>query len=97
MQKSFTDMHGRPIGDGAEVYFNGFFPMMMPVLDDELYIKTGDKCPRNGFADIEDGVLKFVTRINGRLWSTGLTWEFDNEPCHDLILTEEVELCYQEN
>ena len=95
MQKQFTDMHGRPICDRAEIYFNGYFPMMMPVLDDELYLKTGDKCPRNGFAHIEDDVLQFVACINGRLWSTGLTWEYDNEPCHDLIITEEVELCCQ--
>ena len=95
MQKSFTDMHGRIICDGAEVYYNGDFPTEMPVLDGELYAETGDKCPRDGFAVIEGNTLKFITCINCILRSTGLAWEFDGEPCHDLIITEEVELCCQ--
>lgn len=83
MQKSFTDMHGRPICDGAEVYYNGDFPSEIPT----------KKRIRNGIAIIDGDKLVFAVVIRNKLQGIGLYWELDGEPCHDLILTEEVELC----
>lgn len=86
--QQFTDMHGRTICDGAEVYFNGRFP-------DEIPTK---KRIRNGIAIIDGDKLVFAVNIKNKLQGIGLYWELDNEPCYDLIITEEVEiLCYQEN
>jgi hypothetical protein len=89
MQKSFTDMHGRPICDGAEIHYTGTFPAgTIP-----------ERQVRNGIAVIKDGFLNFAILDNKHiLRGTGLYWEFDDEPCYDLILIEEEEiLCYKEN
>lgn len=82
MQKSFTDMHGRTICDGAEIYYNGQFP-------DEIPTK---KRIRNGIAIIDGDKLVFAVVIRNKLQGIGLYWELDGEPCHDLILTEEAEI-----
>ena len=88
MNKQFTDMHGRTICDGAEIYYNGQFPAQIPTT----------KRIRNGIAIIEGNKLVFAVNINGKLQGIGLYWELDGEPCYDLIITEEVEiLCCQEN
>jgi hypothetical protein len=83
--KQFTDMHGRTICDGAEIYYNGRFP-------DEIPTK---KHIRNGIAIIDGDKLVFAVVIRNKLQGIGLYWELDDEPCHDLIITEEVELCCQ--
>lgn len=77
MQK-FTDMHGRIICDGAEVYFNGAFPNEVPPT----------KHIRDGIAIIEGDKLVFAVYINDQLQGIGLYWDFDNEPCYDLIISE---------
>ena len=77
--QTFTDMHGRIICDGAQIYFNGEFPSEVPTY----------KHIRDGIAIIEDNKLVFAVVINNQLQSIGLYWDFDNEPCYDLILTEE--------
>lgn len=82
MQKQFTDMHGRPICDGAEIYFNGRFP-------DEIPTK---KRIRDGIAIIEGDKLVFAVNIKNKFQGIGLYWELDGEPCYDLIITEEVEI-----
>ena len=74
---TFTDMHGRTICDGAEIYFNGQFPAQVP---EESRI-------RNGIAIIEDDKLVFAVIINDQLHGIGLYWEFDNEPCYDLTIS----------
>lgn len=79
---NFTDMHGRSICDGAEIYFNGRFPDEIPTI----------KRMRDGVAIIDGDKLIFAVIINDQLQGIGLYWELDNEPCHDLILTEEVEI-----
>ena len=82
MQKSFTDMHGRTICDGAEIYYNGEFPAQIPM----------KKRIRNGIAIIEGDKLVFAVNIKNKLQGIGLYWELDGEPCYDLIITEEVEI-----
>lgn len=78
MQK-FTDTHGRIICDGTQVYYNGDFPDQMPT----------EKRIRNGIAIIDGDNLVFAVIISNQLQSIGLYWDFDEEPCHDLIVTEE--------
>lgn len=78
--QTFTDMHGRTICDGAEVYFNGQFPVQVP---EEKHI-------RNGIAIIDGDKLVFAVIINNQLQGIGLYWELDGEPCYDLIITEGV-------
>ena len=80
--QQFTDMHGRPISDGMEVYFNGQFPAQIPA----------KKRIRDGIAIIEDNKLVFAANIKNKLQSIGLYWELDGEPCYDLIIVEEVEI-----
>ena len=87
MNKPFTDMHERTICDGAVIYFNGQFPAQMPT----------EKRIRNGIAIIDSNKLVFAVNINNQLQGIGLYWELDGEPCYDLIITEGVKLCYQEN
>ena len=87
MQKLFTDANGKIIFDGAQVFFKGAFPDSMPVLDEDIYAQNGDKHSRFGIAIVEGDTMKFGTYIDGKLWATGLTWELDGEPCHDLINT----------
>lgn len=82
MQKQFTDMHGRPICDGAEIYFNGTFPAEVPM----------KKRIRDGIAIIEGDKLVFAVIIRNKLQGIGLYWELDGKPCYDLILTEEAEI-----
>lgn len=77
MQK-FKDMHGRTICDGAHVYFTGQFPAQVP---EESRI-------RNGIAIIDGDKLVLAVIINEQLRSIGLYWDFDNEPCYDLIISE---------
>lgn len=79
----FTDMHSRTIYDGAEVYYNGDFPAQIPT----------EKRIRNGIAIIDGDKLVFAVNINGQLQGVGLYWDFDNEPCYDLIITEGEQLC----
>lgn len=78
--QQFTDMHGRPICDGVEIYFNGQFPVQIPT----------EKRIRNGIAIIDGDKLVFAVNINNQLQGIGLYWDFDNEPCYDLIITEGV-------
>ncbi len=95
MNKSFTDTDERLIFNGAEIYFKGQFPDSMPILDEDIYAQNGDKHSRFGVAIIEGDTLKFGTYIDGKLWTTGLTWELDGEPCYDLInLTNRYRLEY---
>ena len=75
MQK-FTDMHGRTICDGAEVLYNGRFPSKIPET----------KRIRKGIAIIDGDKLVYAVDINNQLQGIGLYWDFDGEPCHDLIL-----------
>jgi hypothetical protein len=75
MQK-FTDLHGRTICDGAEIYYNGRFPSEIPTT----------KRIRDGIAIIDGNKLVFAVNINNQLQGIGLYWEFDNKPCYDLIL-----------
>lgn len=75
----FTDLHGRTICDGAEVYFNGQFPAQIPA----------EKRIRNGIAIIEGNKLVFAVIINDQLQGIGLYWDFDSEPCYDLVITED--------
>ena len=77
MQK-FTDMHSRTICDGARVYFDGQFPAQVPT----------EKRIRRGIAIIDGDKLVLAVNINGQLQGIGLYWDFDNEPCYDLIITE---------
>lgn len=79
MQK-FTDIHGHTICDGAKVYFNGRFSDQVPTT----------KRIRNGIAIIDGDKLVFAVFINNQLQGIGLYWDFDNEPCYDLIITEGV-------
>jgi hypothetical protein len=90
MKATFTDACGRPIYDLAQVYFKGDFPTEMPVFDEKMYNAIGDKHSRRGMVIIRDKMLVFITNVNGRVQSTGLSWELDGEPCYDLILIEEV-------
>lgn len=80
--QNFTDMYGRSICDGAEIYYNGQFPAQMP---EEYRI-------RGGIAIIDGDKLVFAVVIKNKLQGIGLYWELDGEPCYDLILTEEVEI-----
>lgn len=83
MQKLFTDAHGCTICDGAPIYFNGDFPSQIPT----------EKRIRNGIAIIDGDKLVFAVNINNQLQGIGLYWDFDNEPCYDLIITEGEQLC----
>lgn len=81
--QQFTDMHSRTICDGAEVYYTGVFPAQIPT----------EKHIRSGIAIIDGDKLVFAVNINNQLQGIGLYWEFDGEPCYDLIITEEELLC----
>lgn len=79
--QQFTDMHGRTICDGAEVYYNGQFPAQIPT----------EKRIRNGIAIIDGDTLVFAVYINNQLQGIGLYWELDGEPCYDLVIDERAE------
>ena len=83
----FKDTNGKVIFNGANLYFKGQFPDVMPILDKDIYAQNGDKHARVGVAIVEGDTLKFGTYIDGKLWATGLTWKLDGEPCYDLINT----------
>ena len=89
MKTMFTDACNRPIYDMAQVYYNGKFPAESPILDERMYNAVGDKHSRRGMVIIKGDTLIFITNVNGKVRSTGLYWEFDGEPCYDLILVED--------
>jgi hypothetical protein len=82
----FVDANGRTIRSGAMVYFNGEFPKEMPIFEPEYYERYGVKHARKGWARYINGQLVFLTRVKGVLMQTGLSWDFDGEPCYDLVV-----------
>lgn len=82
----FVDANGRTICDGDKVYFNGSFPDNMPVLEPDYYARYGVKHARQGWVSIANDILVFVTMVKGELIKTGLYWDFDGEPCYDLVV-----------
>lgn len=77
--QTFTDINGRIICDGAQIHYTGTFPANMPP----------ERQIRNGIAIIENGFLNFAVIDGNILRGIGLYWEFDEEPCYDLIIIEE--------
>ena len=74
----FTDAFGSIITDGARCMFGGEFPEQMPA----------EKCVRHGMVKIMNGQLKFFIPIDGGWLSSGLYWDYDGEPCYDLVALE---------